>query len=50
MGRHTRLRQVKDPPHNFYFQSEDDISWIKYRRIRSFKVKTLHFPNSKKFR
>ncbi len=28
MGRHTRLRQVKDPPHNFYFQSEDGNSSV----------------------
>jgi len=28
MGRHTRLRQVKDPPHNFYFQSENDNSSV----------------------
>jgi len=28
MGRHTRLRQVKYPPHNFYFQSEDDNSSV----------------------
>ncbi len=28
MGRHTRLRQVKDPPNNFYFQSENDNSSV----------------------
>ena len=28
MGRHTRLRQVKDPPQNFYFQAEDDNSSV----------------------
>jgi len=28
MGRHTRLRQVKDPPQNFYFQSENDNSSV----------------------
>ncbi|TET02759.1 MAG: DUF134 domain-containing protein [Promethearchaeota archaeon] len=28
MGRHTRLRQVKNPPKNFYFQSENDNSSV----------------------
>ena len=28
MGRHTRLRQVKKPPHNFYFESENDNSSV----------------------
>jgi len=28
MGRHTRLRQVKNPPRNFYFQSENDNSSV----------------------
>jgi predicted DNA-binding protein (UPF0251 family) len=28
MGRHTRLRLVKIPPNNFYFQSENDNSSV----------------------